>query len=308
MKRTMLLLTLLALPADAKPGTIWADFEVQRSWLVAEVEVLAITPGRQWGQWGQWQDYDIRVRVTSRPDRIFRGFALLGEEVQVTATAAGWRSCAQQLGEGRKRKRHPLLIVDDRRQVRMAGVHTGTAFRLQGFYDSNAIWIRCRDAAFGTLSARRTRIDVKPDRLGAIHRKERQAFWAKVARFVSAEKPALDAARIERLIVELASDDRARRERAHQALVMHGRLCVEQLAAAEQKLRDPEARRLLRNTLDALAVYRIAWQVSRRVPKKGYRFVLEDGMPALSGAALEHARAFYEKLTRRASKGAQTPR
>lgn len=304
MKRAILLTALLALstPVAAKPATIWADFEVQRAWLVAEVEVLAITPGRQRGQ---WQDYDIRVRVTTRPDRIFCGFELLGQEVQLTATAAGWRSCAQQLGEWRNLKQRPLVIVDNRRQIRMAGLHTGTAFRLRGFYDFNAIWIRCRDVTFGTLSARRTRIDVKAKRVGAIHRAKGQAFWGKVARFVSKEEPALDKARVAALISELGSDDQVRRKTAHRALIAGGQLCVAQLSAAEPKLQDPEARRRLRRTIDALRPYRRAAEAARRIPVKWHALVLSHGMPALSGAPLEHARAFYETIAR---KKERTPR
>ncbi len=307
MKRAILLTALLAFstPAAAKPATIWADFEVHRAWLVAEVEVLAITPGRQWGQ---WQDYDIRVRVTTRPDRIFCGFELLGQDVQLTATAAGWRSCARQLGEWRNLKQRPLVIVDDRRQIRMAGLHTGTAFRLRGFYDFNAIWIRCRDVTFGTLSARRTRIDVKASRIGAIHLRKGQAFWGKVARFVSKEASALDTVRVAALVAELGSDDPVRRKSAHHALISGGQLCVAQLTAAEAKLQDPEARRRLRRTLDALRPYRRASEVARRIPVKWHALVLRRGMPALSGTQLKHARAFYETVTRNAPKNERTPR
>jgi len=292
-------LLLGAREASAKPIFLVVEAEFEHASLVAEASVLDVEIADWMGRGSR--PGRIRVRITSDPRRIYRGFARLGEEMEFSPPAFGPQSCTADLNRQRDSNRTVLLVVHADGAVRMAGEPHRDGYRVRGWCDYNACilrtggWFAVAHDIKGT-----SRADVPRSSIEAMFTRPRRAFWARTTRFLSGERPRVDAATIERHVGFLASRDTARREAAHEVLTAHGALHVPTLLDAAARTRDPEVLRRLHHTLARLEPHVAAHRVARLLegaPPAARAYVVAEGIAGLGGEAREHAKRHLRSLS-----------
>lgn len=295
----LLLLPVLAGTADAKPITIRYDVAFDNAWLVAEVEVVRVEFA-DWMAWGGRRGY-VRIKVTSDPSRIYRGWKHLGRTYEVKPADFGAQTCTVTLKRYEGSLTPILLVVDAERVITLGGEAEGDGYLLRGWCDNNDCRLRAADGFGGEVvqRRRRDRLSIARATLLERYRAPRQEFWARVTRFLDGETPALDRKAVARWIAELEAPQPARRRRAQDYLATHGQLHIRTLREALDASGDPEVRRRLARILSTLQPYAEAYDVATRLrdsPLAAWIFVAREGVEMLTGSALSRARAYLRAL------------
>jgi hypothetical protein len=284
MRRVAVLLGLLVAPAAAKPMTVRVDRVLASAEIVAEVEVLWVHRALRPGVGGS-----MRVRVTDDPRRIHRGARFCGAELTLRPFPAGACTCTMEMELYLRLRKRVLLVVDAQRVVHLAGDRVAAGYRVRGWYDYNACWLRCDDRALGKPEGR-SKFRVSTRGLRTRYGDEEAVFWAMVAPRVCGVAEPLPAAEIARLVAALAHHDRGRRDRAQQVLLERGRYSIAALRAAAKGADDPEQRRGIRAVLAGLAEHAHADDIARGLTDPGQKaWVVRAALPRLEGAEREAA-------------------
>ena len=300
MRRTALfLLVALASTASARPVLIQYDRALDTAWLVAEVEVVKVEFG-DWMAWGGRRGY-VRIKVTTDPSRIYRGWRHLGRTYEVKPADFGAQTCTATLKRHEGSLNRILLVVDAQRIITLGGEAEGDRYILRGWCDNNDCRLQAA-AGFGGEVVKRhrgDRLSIARATLLDRYRTPRREFWARVTRFLDQERPALSRKDVARWIAELEVAQPARRERAHDFLAAHGHLHIGTLRKAVTASDDPEVRRRLTRILSAMQAHVDAYEVATRLgdsPLTARIFVVREGVEVLTGLALSHGRAYLRAL------------
>jgi len=289
----------LADTASAKPITVQYDRAFDDAWLAAEVEVVAVEIGA-WMAWGG-QVGRVRVKVTSDPSRIYRGWKHLGRTIDLRPPEFAAQTCSAGLKRYEGSLTKVMLVADAQRVITLGGPAEGNGYLLRAWCDNNDCRLRAA-AGFGGQVVKRLRGDrlfigraVLLDR----YRTLRREFWARVTRFLDGEQPALGRDDVLRWIKELAAKDPARRRRAHEFLAARSPLHIGTLREASDATDDPEVRRRITRILSGMQAHVEAHEVATRLagsPLEARIFVARDGVEVLTGSALSRARAYLRAL------------
>jgi len=299
--RLAILFTLVALAstADAKPITVRYDRAFDTAWLVAEVEVVKVEFAK-WMAWGGHRGY-VRIKVTTDPSRIYRGWKHLGRTYEIKPADFGAQTCTVTLKRHEGSLNRILLVVDAQRVITLGGEAEGDGYLLRGWCDNNDCRLQAADGFGGEVVKRQRddRLSIERATLLDRYRKPRREFWARVTRFLDGERPALGRKDVARWIAELDATQPARRQRAHDFLAAHGHLHIGALREAATASDDPEVRRRLTRILFALQAHVEAYEVATRLsdsPLTARIFVLREGVEVLTGSALSHGQAYLRAL------------
>jgi hypothetical protein len=293
------LLGLLAGNASAKPITVRYDRAFDNAWLAAEVEIVDVEVGAWMGFGGQRGR--VRVKVTSDPSRIYRGWAHLGRTFDLKPADFAAQTCTASLMRHKGSLSEVLLVVDEQMVITLGGPAEGNGYLLRGWCDNNDCRLRA-DAGFGGEVVQRQRGDrlsMARATLLERYRTPRRRFWARVTRFLDGEAPALSRADVMRRVEELAAKEAERRQRAHEFLAAHGALHVGTLREAADASDDPEVRRRILRILSGLQIHVEAREVATRLERSSLAariFVARDAVEVLTGTALRHARGYLRAL------------
>lgn len=299
MRVAPLLLLLLVGTAGAKPITVECDRAFDDAWLAAEVEILKVEIGG-WMAWAGQRGL-VRVKVTSDPSRIYRGWQYLGRTFDLKPADFAAQTCTANLMRHQGSLGKVLLVVDGQQTIILGGPPEGDGYLLRGWCDNNDCHLRAA-AGFGGEVVKRQRGDRLSIARAALHdryRTPRRRFWARVTRFLDGEPPALSRAEVMRWIDELTATEPARRQRAHEFLAASGPLHVGTLREAADASDDPEIRRRIARILSGMQVHVEARDVALRLarsPLAARIFVARDGVEVLTGSALRRARAYLRAL------------
>jgi hypothetical protein len=300
MHRTALfILFALASTASAKPITVRYDHAFDTAWLAAEVEVVKVEFA-DWMAWGGRRGY-VRIKVTTDPSRIYRGWKHLGRTYEIKPADFGAQTCTVTLKRHEGSLNRILLVVDAQRVITLGGEIEGDGYLVRGWCDNNDCRLKAAKGFGGEVVKRQRddRLSIARATLLDRYRTKRREFWARVTRFLDREQPALSRKDVARWIAELDATQPARRRRAHDFLAAHGHLHVGTLREAVAASDDPEVRRRLTRILFALQAYVEAYEVATRLgdsPLTARIFVLREGVEVLTGSALSHARAYLRAL------------
>jgi hypothetical protein len=226
------ILVVLAGTASAKPITVRCDIAFDHAWLAAEVEIVDVKVGG-WMAWGG-QRGSVRVKVTSDPSRIYRGWKHLGRTFELRPADFASQTCTASLMRHKGSLGKVLLVVDEQQVITLGGPVDGDGYLLRGWCDNNDCHLRAA-AGFGAEVIQRQRGDrlsIARATLLDRYRKPRREFWARVTRFLDGEQPAVARAEVMRWIDELSAKEPARRQRAHEYLAARGPLHVGTLLKA----------------------------------------------------------------------------
>ncbi|MHC4134911.1 MAG: hypothetical protein ACYS0K_08000 [Planctomycetota bacterium] len=298
-RAALFILVVLASTASAKPVTVQYDRAFDNAWLAAEVEVVAVEIGA-WMAWGG-QRGRVRVKVTSDPSRIYRGWKHVGRTVELRPADFAAQTCTASLKRHEGSLSKVLLVVDAQRVITLGGPAEGDGYLLRGWCDNNDCQLRAA-AGFGGEVVKRQRADrlsIARATLLDRYRTPRREFWARVTRFLDGERPALNRADLMRWITELAAKEPARRRRAHEFLAARGPLHIGTLREAADGSDDPEVRRRITRILSGMQAHVEAHEVATRLggsPLAARIFVARDGVEVLTGSALSRARAYLRAL------------
>ena len=172
MRRAALGFLLLATQqADAKPMSVHVDAELERAMLVGEVQILEVTKADRMQRTRRGR---VRVRVTRDPERLFVGFKHIGQELELEPLSFGAVMCTYYLETMRRKGRSVLLVVRRDRSIWLMGWRSGDRYRVQGFCDFNACWLRLDDKALGKVSRNRSLALLSADTLRRRYSKERR--------------------------------------------------------------------------------------------------------------------------------------
>jgi len=288
-------LGLLCGSALAKPMGVVVDREFDDALLVAEVTVESVTPAAWGGQNGK--PGAVRVKVTSDPDRIFRGFEHLGRTMDLVPHSGGAMSATTSLDDFRKKGKAALLFVRrDGTMICCAGeiaVDKQRAYKLHGWCDYNACFFHSIDKTFGKGDAKFaegfTLTAAEMAKRGAA---QRTAFVSKAAELLG-DPPALIAAdEFAGIVKRFASETFADREAAERDLVTRGRYQIGAIKSAAEKATDTEVRSRLESVLEKLGDYTVAADFAIHVRKLGAlpeARMLVEGAAHLDGAAKARA-------------------
>ncbi|MHC4549353.1 MAG: hypothetical protein ACYTEZ_11315 [Planctomycetota bacterium] len=293
-------LLLAAGVARAKPVTIHYDRAFDTAWLAAEVEVLAVEVGA-WMAWGGPRG-NVRIRVTSDPERIYRGLRHLGRTFELRPSGFSAQSCTRELKRYERSEQRVLLVVDTGRTIVLGGEAVGDGYLLRGWCDHNSCLLRSSDAAFGGEILPRERGDqlsLARSTLIRRYREPRREFCARVTRLLAGERPALSREEVGRWIRDLGARRPERRAAAQRLLRARAHLHVGTLREAARTARDPEVRRRLHHALAGMREQVDAFEVAQRLnrgPLSARLYVAREGVAALNGSALRHAQAYLRAL------------
>lgn len=297
----LVLLGVLASTAGAKSVTCYYDIAFDHAWLVAEVEVVKV-------EFGAWMAFggrpgSVRIKVTSDPSRIYRGWEHLGRTYEVKPADWGAHSCAATLLRHEGSLRRILLVVDPRQVIALGGEADGDGegYLVRGWNDNGDCRLQASSPFDGEVVTRNRAERLSVTRAALLHRYRapRREFWARVTRFLDREPPALSREDVARWIAELEADQPARRQRAQEFLAANGHLHVGTLREAARTSDDPEVRRRLAQILSGLQAHEEAHDVASRLgdsPLAARIFVAREGSEVLTGSALTRARAYVRAL------------
>jgi len=300
------LLALCLLPwctaAWAKPKTVWVDQEIDEAEWVAEAEVLEAGPAG-----------NARVRISSDPEGVFRGFALLGKTVEVSPTGTG-SGCSHFLqghaGKGNK----VLLVVRKGGEIVLGGARTAgekeAAYNLTSWYDFNACFVVSKDKEFGVPIGedgkplekdawKSAALQVKAATIALRLKKDREQFQAKAALFLLGENSALGQDELNKHLAAFESEAPEDRERAQKALIAGGALAIPYLKKVAHAAKDPEVKARVSAVLSALSEYAAACDVAeqkRKAGVEGEARILADAHPHLTAKQMEAAVARLKEL------------
>ena len=297
--RALLLVAVLGSTAVAKSVVVYYDRAFDNSWLAAEVDVLEVEVGA-WMTWGGKRGR-VKVRVTSDPSRIYRGWAELGRTLELLPPANAAQTCTAGLRRYEGSEQKVLLVVDSNRVIALGGEPVDDRYLLRSWCDNTACLLRPAGVGFGEVvqHQRADRLSVTPAVLAQRYEAQRRKFWARVTRFLDKEPPAQTRAAVAGWIRDLSASDPARRERAQNNLRTQAKLHVGTLREAARKERDPEVRRRLLAALASLRNQAGAHEVAERLSNGSFRaqaYVVREGMTRLTGSALTHARAYLKAI------------
>lgn len=243
----MLLLLLLA---GGKPVGIQADAQMDEAVWIAEATILEATDR-------------IRVRITSDPERIFRGFSYLGKTVELSPPGWGPESCRADLAAERG---SVLVVASKNGTIPMIGRLIDGSYRLSSWCDYNAWWIYCTDKSFGRSVKNdgefMSTIEVTAAEMAKRYPGESGSFLTKRDAFLNGAAPELTADELAALIVRLGDDDPVERDAAMGTLTARARWCIADLRKAAETTRDPEVRQRLRLVLTDLSEYAAAYDAA----------------------------------------------
>ncbi len=253
----------------AKPLGIVANEVMDRALLIAEVQILEVrippTSGR--GAMQAADQGNIRLRVTNHPEGVFRGFAMLGRELQVLPAQGGPSGCAGDLTQLAVSGERLLVVVTQDRRVVLAGKPRDEdgkrTYRLRSWCDYNSWWVWSTDKAFGTNVKSDNDwgsvLDVDAQEIQTRFLKEYTEFLGLAARFLLNEPALLSAEDFSKQIKHLSSEEPQTRENAQKALVEHCRWSIRELRDAKARNSDLEAQTRLNAVLVALALHDAAF-------------------------------------------------
>lgn len=285
--------------ASAKPITIRCERAFDDAWLVAEVEVLEVEIGG-WMAWAGQRGL-VRIKVTSDPSRIYRGWQHLGRTFDVRPADFAAQTCTASLMRYRGSLGKVLLVVDGQQVITLGGPPEGDGYLLRGWCDNNDCHLQASDGFGGEIVKRQRgdRLSIPRSTLLDRYRTPRRRFWARVTRFLDGEPPALSRAEILRWIDDLATREPARRQRAQELLAASDPLHVGTLRETADKSDDPEVRRRIARILSGMQIHVEARDVALRLgrsPLAARIFVAREAVEVLTGSALSRARAYLSAL------------
>jgi hypothetical protein len=286
--------------AGAKPLVLRVDRVLEAAWLVAEVRILEVRPA-SWRRFGPDRGL-VRVQVTADPRRIYKGFAFLGRTLRLLPSATGPQKCTGDLGVHEGSESTLLLVVGEEHTITLQGERRGESYRLRGWYDLNA----CVLVGDGGQSGLRITdpsgyagYDVPRTLLTRRHLRRARTFWARVARFLSGEQPAMGEKELRRCLADLSASSRERRDRAQVRLRTAATLRIADLREAAVLAEDPEARRRLARLLESLDEYALAYDAALRLaagPPDARAHVLREALHVLRGEPRDHVRNALERM------------
>jgi hypothetical protein len=296
---TLLGAALLASTAAAKPMTVHVDAVADGATLVAEVEIVRVTPPGEARGAGEAKPGAVVVRVTRDPRCVYLGAASLGREIELRLPPAGAASGAAELA-GLVGKA-PVLVFVLGDMIALAGPAEagGKTYSVHGWCDFNACRLRCDDKE---LAVRGESVHGSHTALvqvaGLISRydERRAAFWVEAATKLLAVEPPCDEAGLAALIEGLASADPDLRTIARDRLAAAGPFHLAALRAARDRAADPETQRALTAVLESLAGTESAIAAAERLPDDAARrFVVRLIRPKLAGTLRTAADAFLRR-------------
>ena len=136
--------------AWAKPLSLQPDKELVASAWAAEVTILGVA--------APFSDTDpalVRVRVTGRRDRLYRGRQHAGRELLVFPPTGGEESALKDLEQLIEPQSSVLMVVGPTGHIRFVGeprqAGNKRLYRLRTWYDFNAWWMFSLDRTFGRV-------------------------------------------------------------------------------------------------------------------------------------------------------------
>ena len=190
MHRTALfILFALAGTASAKPITLRYDRAFDNAWLVAEVEVVKVEFAK-WMAWGGQRGY-VRIKVTTDPSRIYRGWKHLGRTYEIKPADFGAQTCTVTLKRHEGSLNRILLVVDAQRVITLGGETEGDGYLLRGWCDNNDCRLKAAKGFGGEVIKRQRddRLSIARATLLDRYRTPRREFWARVTRFLDGAQP-----------------------------------------------------------------------------------------------------------------------
>ncbi|MAG55658.1 MAG: hypothetical protein CMJ83_05135 [Planctomycetes bacterium] len=249
----ILTLALSPIPCE-KPVFINVDQKLRSAAWVAEVELLEVRPAEWMGRVGKGGN--IKIRVTSDPSRIWRGYDRLGQVVEIKPPGFGPGSCTAELGSALKAgQRKWLFIASDKGDMlyvagAIVDVHDRSMYRLHSWCDYNAALLHGSvGTAVRNLPPWESAMDVGRFRLGRHLGKTRATELAPLASAIldPVAAPALDT--LGDLVAKLDADASTDRDAAEAALVALGVRALGPLRAALKITRSPEPKLRLGNAI-----------------------------------------------------------
>ncbi len=259
----------LAAGATRGPKPIFLDFkrEIGNAKIVAEARILDVTGGKGRGMLVAGRV--IRVRITENPEKIYRGFAFLGDELKLAGPRWGQGMCGVDLASrvDADEKLTLLLVINDKDQIHIVGEPvTGDdglrGYRVWSYCDFNAAIIHHGDDALKLKVSQP--LEKRPAefegpvcvRIGGMLDllwKHRREALAPLPRILLDRAHALSERELKQLLFDLGAGDRVRADAAQQRLVRDGADRVPWLQKAMQRNHAESVRGRLREVLAAQA-------------------------------------------------------
>lgn len=293
----------------AKPLGIVANDVMDRALLIAEVQILDVRIPPATGRGGMLaaDQGQIRLRVTNDPEGVFRGFAMLGQELELFPAQGGPSGCAGDLTKLAASGERLLVVVTQDRRVILAGKPRDEdgkrTYRLRSWCDYNAWWVWSTDKAFGTSVKLEndwgSMLDVGAQEVRTRYLKEHTEFLGLASAFLLNEPTLMSAAEFSEQVKRLGSEEPQAREDAQKALLEGGRWSIRELRNAKVRSSELEAQTRLNAILAALALYDAAFSSCEAAREKGPEAearLLLAAWPALDAPHGERAAAHLAKL------------
>lgn len=252
--------------SSAKPKSVRPDLELDSCAWAAEVQVLQVNAGIPIHN----QEQTATVRVTDDPERIFRGFELLGDEVTIHLNLGGEISCGEHLRRLAKEGGFVLMVVRGPSEVVLVGEpiddEPEPTYRLQAWYDFNACFLIPQNETFGNrvpgeggFLGRET-LNVQVVEVAGRFTRERSGFFREAARILVAPPPKMSAEEFAEVVEQFGSRRFAVRQAAFERLVAAGPVMLPQIEAVLPDVVDPEVQRRLSNAKELLEEDAAAWR------------------------------------------------
>ncbi|MBE7465540.1 MAG: hypothetical protein HS116_18845 [Planctomycetes bacterium] len=293
----------------AKPLGIVANDVMDRALLIAEVQILEVRIPPATGRGGMLAGDQglIRLRVTNDPEVVFRGFAMLGQELDLLPAQGGPSGCAGDLRKLADSGERLLVVVTQDRRVILAGQPRDEGgkriYRLRSWCDYNAWWVWSTDKAFGTSVKLEndwgSMLDVGAQEIRTRYLKEHAEFQGLASAFLLNEPALMNAAEFSEQVKRLGSEEPQAREDAQKALLDGSRWSIRDLREAKARSTELEVQSRLNAILAALALHDAAFSSCEAARGKGPEAeakMLLAAWPALDAAHRERAGAHWAKL------------
>lgn len=245
----MIGLLVLILGLGGKPVSVAADREMDDAAWIAEATVVA--DGER-----------LIARITTDPDRVFKGFERMGAEVELTSPTWGPEAFRGDLGA----LTEPVLVVARKDGVvPLVGARIDGAYLLRSWCDYNAWWIYSTDKEFGEKVEHdrpMSTLRLKPEAMATRYEKARAPFNEAREAFLAGREPDLTADELADLVRRLGADEPADRDAAAATLVERGCWSIGPLRDAAADTRDPEVRTRIELVLRAHAMHAAAYDAA----------------------------------------------
>ncbi len=257
----------------ARPISICIDKECDDAFLIAEVTIIEVgkpeTNANKKSVSGL-----VRVKVTDQPERIYKGFGLLGQTLDLKSWEGGASVSYTEFEANRVSKSSVLIVVRANKEIILLGLPVpaeATTYVLHGWYDWNAVmyFVSDKGKEFGHTTGKEKfdpegRWCISAREFTTRYPNEGGEFHVLTSLFLAEVPVTLTTEETKKWIAQLDSDDTDIRTKAETELTQKAAFQVATLVEAS-KTASLEVKARIETVLRANALHHVAFKEAAKL-------------------------------------------